>query len=94
MLERDFQVELKIQLKNRFPGCLILKQDPNQLQGVPDLLVLYENKWATLETKKGSRSKRQPNQEYYVDQMNAMSFSAFVNPDNINDVLDDLERRW
>lgn len=94
MLERDFQVELKTRLEHRFPGCLILKQDPNQRQGIPDWLVLYEDKWAFLETKKGSKAKRQPNQEYYVGQLNNLSFAAFIDPDNIDDVLDDLERRW
>ena len=94
MLERDFQVEFKAQLKSRFPTCLILKQDPNQLQGVPDLLVLYEDKWAAFETKRKRKSKKQLNQEYYVEQLNDMSFAAFVNPDNVDEVLDSLEQRW
>lgn len=94
MLEKDFQVELRTQLKNRFPGCLILKQNPNSRQGIPDWLVLYQDKWASLETKRAFRAKRQVNQEFYVDQLDDMSFAAFVDPENVEEVLDDLERRW
>ena len=91
MLEKDFQSHLKHELTTRFPGCLVLKQDPNMRQGIPDLLVLYEDRWAALETKRLPKSKRQPNQEYYVDKMGDMSYSAFVNPENIDEVLRDLQ---
>lgn len=91
MLERDFQPTLKEELYSRLPGCVIIKQDPNQLQGVPDLLVLWEDKWALLETKRGSRAARQPNQDYYVEKFGKMSFSAFVNPDNMDEVLDAIQ---
>lgn len=91
MLERDFQPRLKKELQARLPGCVIIKQDPNQLQGVPDLLVLFEDKWALLETKADEKSQRRPNQEYYVDKFDEMSFSAFVNPDNMDEVLDAIQ---
>ena len=93
--ESDFvQDVFKPELEDRFPGCYILKQDPNMRQGIPDLLVLYEDKWASFETKRGTRSVRQPNQEHYVATMNEMSFSAFVNPNNYHEVLDDLEHTF
>lgn len=91
MLEREFQPKLQEELRHRFPGCVIIKQDANQMQGVPDLLVLFEDKWALLETKRGRASKRQPNQEYYVDKFAEMSFSAFINPDNMEETLSDLQ---
>lgn len=91
MLEREWQPVLKDEIQRRLPGCTIIKQDPNQLQGVPDLLVLYEDKWALLETKRKPKSKREPNQEYYVDKFNKQGFSAFVNPENYEEVLDDLQ---
>lgn len=91
-LERDFQPELKKEIKRRFPECVIIKQDPNaSFQGVPDLLLLCEDKWALLETKRDPSSPARPNQPYYVDKFNKMSFSAFVNPDNMDEVLDDLQ---
>lgn len=93
-LEREFQPKLKEEIQERFPGCQIIKQDPNQLQGVPDLLVLYEDKWALLETKRAAKSKREPNQEYYVEKFNGMSYSAFVNPQNMQEVMDDLQEAF
>lgn len=95
MLESEFQPALKEEIHRRLPGAVIIKQDPNtSFQGVPDLLVLFEDKWAILETKRAYRSARQPNQEYYVEKFNDMSFSAFVNPDNMDEVLDDLQEAF
>lgn len=94
MLESEFQPELKRQLEHRFPGCTILKQNPNERQGIPDLLVLHEDNWALLETKRAFKASKQPNQPYYVDKFNEMSFSAFVNPDNMVEVLDEMDRRF
>lgn len=88
-LESGFQDKLSNELKGLFPGCMVLKQD--SIQGVPDLLVLYKDKWASLECKKNARAKKQPNQEYYVDKMNEMSFSRFVCPENKEAVLRDLQ---
>ena len=93
-LESSFVLELKDALRSRFPGCVIMKLDPNQLQGVPDLLFLWGKHWAILETKRGAKSSRQPNQEYYVEEFGEMSFSAFVHPLNCQEVLDDMERAF
>ena len=91
-LESGFQDNLRKDLQNLFPGCMIFKMD--QVQGIPDLLVLYGDKWATLECKRGTRSKKQPNQEYYVDLMNDMSFSRFINNDNKEEVVRDLQQTF
>lgn len=94
-LESEFQPVLKKELSKRFPGCVIIKQDPNSsFQGVPDLLVLFEDRWAILETKRRPKSARRTHQGYYVDKFNEMSFSAFVNPDNMDEVLDDLQQTF
>ena len=92
--ERKFQAGLIKEIKNRFPGCMVLKNDPNYIQGVPDLLVLYKKHWASLECKRSSSSKHRPNQDYYVDKMNQMSFSRFIFPENKKEVLDDLEQTF
>lgn len=89
-LESGFQDKLRDELKKIFPGCMIFKMD--QIQGIPDLLILYKNKWASLENKKSANAKRQPNQEYYVNKMNEMSFSRFICPENKDDVLNDLKK--
>lgn len=91
-LESGFQDKLKDDLKEMFPGCMIFKMD--QIQGIPDLLVLYQDKWASLECKRGTRSKKQPNQEHYVEKMNNMSFSRFINKENKEEVLRDLQQTF
>lgn len=88
-LESGFQDSLIQRLKNMFPGCMVFKMD--QIQGLPDLLVLYRDKWASLECKKSANASKQPNQEYYVDMMNDMSFSRFVYPENKEEVLSELQ---
>ena len=92
MLENKFQSKLIKELKKEFPGCMVLKNDPTYLQGVPDLLVLYKNKWCALEVKRSATAKHQSNQDYYVDKMNEMSHSAFIYPENKDQVMNDLRR--
>ena len=87
-LESGFQDKLQKELKERFPGCMTFKMD--QIQGIPDLLILHGSKWAMLENKKSAKAKRQPNQEYYVDKMDEMSFARFTYPENKDEVLDEL----
>lgn len=92
MKENKFQSNLKKELKNMFPGCIVTKLDSGDIQGIPDLLILYKNKWATLENKRTAKAHRQPNQEYYVNKMNDMSFSKFIYPENKEEVLTDLKK--
>ena len=87
MLENKFQSKLIKELKEMFPGCIIMKNDSSYIQGIPDLLVLFKNKWASLEVKKSANARRQPNQEYYVGLMNEMSFSKFISPENKDEVI-------
>lgn len=93
-LERDFQSKLIKELKELFVGCLVMKLDSSYIQGIPDLLILYKNKWATLECKKNASAKKQPNQEYYVGLMNKMSFSRFICPENKEEILHELQKTF
>lgn len=94
MLESKFQANLIKKLKSMFKGCIVMKNDASYIQGIPDLLVLYGNKWASLECKKRAGAAKQPNQEYYVGRMNEMSFSRFVSPENEEEVLRDLSEAF
>jgi hypothetical protein len=77
-----------------FVGCIVMKTDPNYIQGIPDVLILYKNKWAALECKKYLGARHQPNQSYFVDMMNKMSFSRFICPENEEEVLNELQRTF
>lgn len=90
MLENKFQAKLIRELKDMFEGCIVLKNDSSYIQGIPDLLILHGDKWASLEVKKSLSAPRQPNQEYYVDRMDRMGFSRFIAPENKDEVLDEL----
>lgn len=92
--ESHFQKELKMELKNRFPGCIILKNDSSYIQGIPDLLILYRDQWASLECKRSENASHRPNQDYYVNEMNRMSFSRFIFPENRESVLEELEKKF
>lgn len=92
--ENIFQKELIKELKERFDGCIVTKLDSGHIQGIPDLLVLYGDKWATLECKKSESAHHQPNQDYYIDKMNSMSFSRFIYPENREDVLNELQQTF
>lgn len=92
--EGEFQDNLRKEIESLFPGCIILKNDPTYIQGIPDLTILYKDKWATLECKKSKDEKHQPNQDYYVDCMNDMSFSSFIFPENKQEVLNELQQTF
>lgn len=68
MLENKFKTGLIRELKERFPGCMVVHLDPNEIQGIPDLLVLYGTTWGALEGKKSASAPHRPNQDYYVQQ--------------------------
>lgn len=91
-LERDFQRNLIKELKDIFVGCIIMKNDSSYIQGIPDLLILYKDKWAALEVKKSATASHRPNQEYYVDKMDEMSYASFIYPENKEAVLDELQQ--
>lgn len=94
MLESKFQSNLIKELKSMFPGCIVMKNDSSYIQGIPDLIVLHQDKWATLECKKNLKASKQPNQEYYVGLMNDMSFSRFICPENKEEVLHELQQAF
>lgn len=90
-LERDYQSKLIKKIKELLPGCIVIKNDPGYIQGIPDLTIFHGSKWATLECKRSGKAKHQPNQDYYVGVMNKMSFSSFIFPENEKEVLDELQ---
>jgi len=92
--ENVYQRGLIRRLECAFPGCIVIKNDPNYMQGIPDLLILWQDMWAALEVKAYRQAPLQPNQEDYVLLMDSMSFAAFIYPENEGDVLDALQRAF
>lgn len=90
--ENEFQSNLIKEIKALLPGCYVLKNDPNYIQGFPDLLILYKDKWAALECKKEETSPKRPNQEYYISELGQMSYASFVFPSNKERVLHELQQ--
>ena len=93
-LESKFQTELRKTLERMFPGCIILKNDPNLQQGIPDLTVLWRSKWAFLEVKRSANEEEQPNQRWFVEKANAFAFGAFISPENAEEVLHELQQAF
>lgn len=91
MVESLYQRRIIGIVRQLFPGCIILKNDSSYLQGIPDIIILYEDMWAALEFKRSKNASHRPNQDYYIELLDSMSFASFVNPENEEDVLHDLQ---
>lgn len=92
MSESKFQARLVKKLRAMFPGCVILKNDPSHLLGIPDLSVFYGNRWVMLECKAAYDSPVQPNQPFYVEKLNGMSYAAFIYPENEEEILREVQQ--
>ena len=90
--ENEYQLDLVEKLQELFPDAIVLKNDPNYIQGIPDLLILLGDRWAALECKRGISAEHQPNQDYYVELMNEMSFATFIYPENEERVFNELQQ--
>lgn len=91
MLERDYQKYLVKKLKNTFVGCVVIKNDAQLKQGIPDLLILFNKKWVALEVKNSKTAHHQPNQDLYVERMNNMSYASFIFPENEEQVFKEMK---
>ena len=92
MKESIFQSRLIKKIKKRLDGAMVLKNDPNYIQGVPDLIVLYKSNWAFLEVKRSPTASHQPNQDYYIEYWSKFTYASFINPENEEDVLNAMEQ--
>lgn len=92
MIESTYQNKLCEKIRKRIPGALIMKTDPNFLQGIPDLLIVKDKRWAALEVKRDKNAGHRPNQDYYVNKMKDWSYAAVIFPENEKEIIDELER--
>jgi hypothetical protein len=92
--EGIFQDKLLKRLEELFPGCIVMKNDSSYIQGIPDLTILYKDRWAVLECKKSKNEPHRPNQDYYVGLLDSMSYSSFIFPENMEEVLNELQQAF
>ena len=90
ILERKFQARLIKRIHKEMPDAVVLKTDPNYIQGFPDLLILRGKHWAALEVKREERASRRPNQDFYIQKLNKMSFARFIYPENEEEILHEI----
>jgi len=93
-LESKFKSELIKEIEALYPGAIVLKTDANQIQGITDQIVLWGDRWAAFEAKRRENSSHRPNQDYYVDLFNQMSFASFVYPENKEAILNELQQAF
>jgi hypothetical protein len=94
LAENQYQGKLIKKIKRRFP-CEVLKNDPNYIQGILDLTLLFEGGfWATLEVKDSATARVQPNQDYYVQRFDDLCFAAYIYPENEDEVLNALQQAY
>jgi hypothetical protein len=93
-LEAKYQAELIPRIEELFPGCWVLKNDSSYQQGIPDLSIFYRNRYAMLEVKAYENAEEQPNQRWFVELFDDMSFGAFIYPENEEEVLHDLQQAF
>lgn len=93
--ENLVQAQIIKEIKQRFPDAIVLKNDPNYIQGMPDLVVLNKGKYALLECKRSSSEPFRPNQEYYIQKQNDCgAFASMICPENKEEVFNALEQTF
>ena len=92
--EGKFQDDLITHLNERFPGCFVLVKPGYYVQGFPDLLVLYKNHWAALEVKKSLNADYEPNQEWWIAELDTFGFASMICPENCKEILDEVQRSF
>ena len=92
--ENRFQREVIRELEERFPGCVVMKNATGLRDGFPDITLYVGNRWAMLECKREEGARRRPNQGYWVNHMNEMSFARFIFPENREEVMNELQQTF
>mgnify|MGYP003517679126 FL=1 len=92
--ENKFQQDDVIsKIKEMVPGCIVMKNDPTYIQGIPDITVIKGARCALLEVKRSANASHRPNQDYYVKLIrNQGGYASFVYPENVDTVLNETKR--
>ena len=94
-LENEYKRILKRKIEALVPGCLVLKNDEQMIQGIPDMTILFGARYAIVEVKRSLDARWRPNQEYYLEHVTGMGGNAFfICPENEDEVLDEIQRAF
>lgn len=93
-LESKFKPQFLERVEELFPGCHIEINGTDFLQGIPDTTIYWGRHWAKLEFKRSAKAPKRPNQDYYIEMFDRMSFARFVTPENQEDVLRELQQAF
>jgi hypothetical protein len=89
MRESEFQTKVNRGLRAQYPDAHILKTDgpASGVQGFPDWAIVLPNATTVFyDAKVSANAKRQPNQDWYMDDLNSKGYLAmFVCPDNVDE---------
>ena len=93
MLESEFKKYTKNRIIDRFPNLDLDIIDINayNFRSMSDLVILGPEVWAALEFKRSKDSSHRPNQDYHIARLNKKGYATFVYPENLEEVLDELE---
>lgn len=92
-VESQFQKNLVKEIKAMAPSgdITVLKNEASMIQGIPDLVVFYKDKYAMLEVKKSENASHRPNQDWYIKKFANEAFGYFIYPENKDKVLDAMK---
>lgn len=93
-LESKFKKAFLDELRDSFPGCVVITGNSATQQGIPDTLILFNDRWAALEFKRTPSASRQPNQSYFIEKFGEMSYASFVYPENKEEVFDAIRETF
>lgn len=91
--ENAYQSKLIKKLRQLHPDWIIVKNDANYLQGIPDWTVFANGKYAFFDVKRSSDAVHQPNQDWYINNANETgAFGMFVYPENEEEFLNEIQQ--
>ncbi len=90
MLENLFKKYVKKRIIDRFPNLDLDFITPTN-RSMPDMIIIAPIVWAALEFKRSEGASLRPNQDYHIMRLNEKGYATFVFPENVEEVLDELE---
>lgn len=88
--EIPFERKFCKKLRDLHPDVYVMKNDASLVQGFPDRVIYFHDKYAILEFKRSANASRRPNQDWYINNFAQYTYSSYVYPENAEQVFNDL----